>query len=105
MLPGTGCPSRSSERARRLQEPHDLADPGATQRRRVLACRLLTGAGTGLAAAALTGLLEQTQRLMWGGTGRDLLQAASQAALWRHIAVLIGAGLLGRWNATDRALQ
>jgi H+/Cl- antiporter ClcA len=55
---------------------------------------LLTGAGTGLAAAALTGLLELTQHLMWGGAGLDLLEAASRAAPWHHLAVLTGAGLL-----------
>ncbi|MGA8192261.1 MAG: chloride channel protein [Acetobacteraceae bacterium] len=55
---------------------------------------LLTGAGTGLAAAALTGLLELVQHLMWGGAGRDLLQAASGAGPWHHVAVLLGAGLL-----------
>ncbi len=41
---------------------------------------LLTGVGTGLAAAALTDLLELVQHLMWGGGGRDLLQAASSAS-------------------------
>ena len=55
---------------------------------------LLTGAGTGLAAAALTGLLELVQHLTWGGPGLDLLQAASKAAPWHHVAVLVGAGLL-----------
>ncbi len=55
---------------------------------------LLTGVGTGLAAAALTGLLELVQHLMWGGAGLDLLAAASRAAPWRHLAVLLGAGLL-----------
>ena len=55
---------------------------------------LLTGTGTGLAAAALTGLLELVQHLMWGGDGLDLLQAASGAGPWRHIAALLGAGLL-----------
>jgi CIC family chloride channel protein len=55
---------------------------------------VLTGVGTGLAAAALTGLLELTQHLIWGGGGIDLLQAASQAPLWKHLAALIGAGLL-----------
>jgi H+/Cl- antiporter ClcA len=55
---------------------------------------VLTGAGTGLAAAALTGLLELTQHLMWGGAGLDLLQAATRAPPWRHVAVLLGAGLL-----------
>jgi chloride channel protein, CIC family len=55
---------------------------------------VLTGVGTGLAAAALTGLLELTQHLSWGGSGIDLLQAASQAPAWKHVAVLTGAGLL-----------
>jgi chloride channel protein, CIC family len=55
---------------------------------------VLTGVGTGLAAAALTGLLELTQHLIWGGAGLDLLQAASQAPPWKHLAALTGAGLL-----------
>jgi H+/Cl- antiporter ClcA len=55
---------------------------------------VLTGAGTGLAAAALTGLLEQVQHLVWGGGGQDLLQAASHAAPWWHLVALVGAGLL-----------
>jgi CIC family chloride channel protein len=55
---------------------------------------VLTGIGTGLAAAALTGLLELTQHLIWGGAGLDLLQAASQAPPWKHLVVLTAAGLL-----------
>ncbi len=55
---------------------------------------VLTGAGTGLAAAALTGLLELTQHLAWGGAGLDLLQAASLATPVRHVATLAGAGIL-----------
>jgi chloride channel protein, CIC family len=55
---------------------------------------ILTGIGTGLGAAALTGLLELVQHAMWGGTGTDLLAPVSQAAPWRHVAVLIGAGAL-----------
>ncbi len=55
---------------------------------------VLTGAGTGLAASALTGLLELVQHVMWGGAGLNLLQAASQAAPWRHVTILLGAGLL-----------
>ena len=53
---------------------------------------LLTGIGTGLAAGALTGLLELVQHTLWSGTGIDLLDAASRAAAWRHILVLLGAG-------------
>lgn len=55
---------------------------------------LLTGIGTGLAAGALTGLLELVQHTLWSGTGIDLLDAASRAAAWRHILVLLGAGLV-----------
>lgn len=55
---------------------------------------LFTGFGTGLAAALLTKLLEWVQRLMWQGGGVDLLQAVSRAASWRHVAILLGAGLL-----------
>jgi chloride channel protein, CIC family len=55
---------------------------------------VLTGAGTGLAAAALTGLLEAVQQLAWGGNGLDVLQAAADAPRWRHLAALIGAGLM-----------
>ena len=53
---------------------------------------LLTGAGTGIAAAALTRLLELVQRLVWGGTGTNLLEAAQRAGAWRHVLVLLAAG-------------
>ena len=55
---------------------------------------VLTGAGAGLGAAALTGLLELVQHALWPGAGADLLDAASQAPGWRHVVVLLGAGLL-----------
>jgi chloride channel protein, CIC family len=55
---------------------------------------LFTGIGTGLAAAALTRLLELVQRLVWGGSGTNLLDAAEHADAWRHILVLLGAGLI-----------
>jgi len=55
---------------------------------------LLTGIGTGLAGAALTLLLETVQRLVWGGTGTNLLDAAEHSDAWRHILVLLGAGLV-----------
>jgi H+/Cl- antiporter ClcA len=42
---------------------------------------LLTGVGTGLAAAALTGLLEFVQHTVWSGGGVDLLEAASASLL------------------------
>jgi CIC family chloride channel protein len=55
---------------------------------------VLTGIGTGIAAVALTQLLEVVQRLMWNGSGTDLLDAARQAGAWRHILVLLGAGVV-----------
>jgi H+/Cl- antiporter ClcA len=54
---------------------------------------LLTGAGTGVAAAALTRLLEAVQHLMWNGSGTNLLDAAEHSGAWRHVLVLIAAGL------------
>ncbi len=55
---------------------------------------LLTGAGTGLAAVLLTKLLEAVQRLFWGGSGTDILDTAAHAGLWRHVLVLLGAGIV-----------
>ena len=55
---------------------------------------LLTGAGTGVAAAALTRLLEIVQRFMWNGSGANLLDAAERAGAWRHVLVLLSAGLV-----------
>jgi chloride channel protein, CIC family len=55
---------------------------------------ILTGVSTGVAAAALTKLLEFVQKITWGGTGVDLLQAASQATPSLHLAALLGAGVL-----------
>lgn len=55
---------------------------------------MLTGAGTGLGAAALTGLLELVQHTLWSANGIDLLQAASRAPAWTHPVILLGAGLL-----------
>jgi CIC family chloride channel protein len=71
--------------------PSTLARPGAA---RFWLAVLLTGVGAGVGAAVLTRLLEAVQRLMWRGTGTDLLVAASAAPPSRHLAVLLGAGLL-----------
>src|SRR5580698_457703 len=71
--------------------PSTLAHPGAIPFWSAVA---LTGIGTGVAAVALTRVLEMVQRLMWNGSGADLLNAASQAGAWRHILVLLGAGIV-----------
>jgi H+/Cl- antiporter ClcA len=55
---------------------------------------VLTGLGTGASAAALTLILQAVQHYVWPGASGTLLDAASQATPWRHILVLLGAGLL-----------
>jgi H+/Cl- antiporter ClcA len=49
---------------------------------------------TGVAAGALTKLLEVVQRLAWGGSGTNLLDAAERVGASRHIIVLLAAGLV-----------
>jgi len=71
--------------------PSTLDRPGAL---RFWLAILLTATGTGAAAAALTRLLETVQRLVWGGSGTDLLAAAKNAGAWRHILILLGAGVV-----------
>jgi CIC family chloride channel protein len=71
--------------------PSTLARPGAAG---FWLAVILTGVGTGVAAAALTQLLELVQHIMWAGSGIDLLGAAERASAWRHILALLGAGLL-----------
>ncbi len=53
---------------------------------------VLTGISTGLAASALTRLLALVQHIVWGGSGRDLLQVASRSAPARHVLLLLGRG-------------
>ena len=71
--------------------PSTLARPGAAV---FWLAVLLTGVGAGVAAAVLTQLLELVQHTVWGGPGTDLLSAAEQTSTWRHILVLLGAGLV-----------
>jgi len=71
--------------------PSTLDRPGAA---RFWTAVILTACGTGLAAAALTRLLELVQRWVWGGSGTNLLEAAEKADAWRHVLVLLGAGVL-----------
>jgi CIC family chloride channel protein len=53
---------------------------------------LLTGAGAGAGAALLTVLLQKVQHYVWPGP--DLLTAATAAPAWRHVVILLGAGVL-----------
>jgi chloride channel protein, CIC family len=69
--------------------PSTLAHPGAGF---FWAAVLLTGIGTGVAAAALTRLLESVQSAVWHGSGTNLLEAAQNAGAWHHVLVLLGAG-------------
>jgi len=55
---------------------------------------VVTGAGTGLGAAALMHLLNVVQHTLWPGAGMDLLEAAAHADWTRHLAILLGAGVL-----------
>jgi threonine dehydrogenase-like Zn-dependent dehydrogenase len=71
--------------------PSTLARSGAA---RFWLAVLLTGIGTGIAAVVLTRLLEMVQHLMWGGPGTNLLDATEHASAWRHVLVLLGAGLV-----------
>jgi chloride channel protein, CIC family len=71
--------------------PSTLVRPGAAP---FWSAVMLTGIGTGISAAALTRLLELVQRVAWHGSGADLLDAARQAGAWRHIVVLLGAGIV-----------
>ncbi|MGD0365603.1 MAG: chloride channel protein [Bryobacteraceae bacterium] len=71
--------------------PSTLARSGAA---RFWLAVLFTGIGTGIGAAVLTRLLEVVQHFMWNGAGTDLLDATEHASPWRHILVLLGAGLV-----------
>jgi H+/Cl- antiporter ClcA len=55
---------------------------------------VLTGIGTGIGAAALTRLLEAVQHLAWQGSGTNLLQAVEHASAWRHVYILLAAGIV-----------
>jgi chloride channel protein, CIC family len=55
---------------------------------------IVTGLGTGLATAALMGLLYAVQHTVWPGAGMDILDAATRADWQRHLIVLLGAGLV-----------
>jgi CIC family chloride channel protein len=73
------------------QIPSTLLHPGAA---RFWIAVLCTGTGAGVAAAALTRFLQIVQHLVWSGSGTDLLQAAARTGAWRHLLILLGAGLV-----------
>ena len=71
--------------------PTTLARPGAL---RFWLAICLIGVSTGLAAAALTRLLEDVQSVLWRGSGTNILAAARQASAARHLVILLAAGIL-----------
>jgi H+/Cl- antiporter ClcA len=71
--------------------PASLTKPGAA---RFWLAVVLTGIGAGASAAALTLVLAEAQHLAWPSANGELLDAATAAGPWRHIFVLLGAGLL-----------
>src|SRR5579863_5488535 len=71
--------------------PTTLARPGAL---RFWLAICLIGVSTGLAAAALTRLLEDVQSAVWRGSGTNILSAARNASVSRHLAVLLAAAIL-----------
>lgn len=74
--------------------PSHAAPPSQRQSWGFWLAILITGLCTGACAAALTLLLQAVQRLAWPGAGADLLDGASQATAWRHLLVLLAAGLI-----------
>ncbi len=71
--------------------PTTLMHPAAG---RFWAAVVLTAVGTGAGTAALTRLLELVQYLAWHGSATNILAAAERAGAWRHLLVLVGAGLV-----------
>jgi chloride channel protein, CIC family len=73
-----------------LKIPATLLQRGAV---RFWIAVVVIGIGTGLAAAGLTKFLEFLQHVVWAGSGLHIVAAAEAASAWRHILVLLGAGV------------
>lgn len=71
--------------------PTTLASPRAL---RFWLAVCIIGITTGVAAAALTRLLEFVQRIAWHGSGTNILVDARDASMSRHLVVLLSAGVL-----------
>jgi len=78
-------------RARFDAIPSRLSSPAAA---RFWLAVILTGLATGLGAIVLTMLLQEVQKLVWGGTGTDILAMAQHASARRHVLAMLGAGIL-----------
>jgi chloride channel protein, CIC family len=97
--PGADAPSSAGAKV-----PATLRDPGALS---FWFAIVLTGLAAGLGAALLTALLKEAQLISWGtGDPGQLADAARRATAFRHIALLLGAGLItgaGQWLLTRLA--
>lgn len=71
--------------------PTTLASPSAL---RFWLAVCIVGVTTGMAAGALTRLLEFVQRIAWGGSATNILVAARDASMSRHLVILLSAGVL-----------
>src|SRR5271166_3381215 len=81
--------------------PGSLRDPGAL---RFWPAVVLTGLAAGIGAALLTWLFREVLELAWGASEPSALAEAARAASpQRHIALMLGAGLItgaGQWALT-----
>jgi CIC family chloride channel protein len=75
----------------RTRIPATLTQPGALV---FWLAVLLTGAGAGIGAIALTRLLDAVQHRAWPDAHGSLLGGALHASPGRHVVVLLGAGVL-----------
>ena len=71
--------------------PATLFKPGAA---RFWLAVILIGFGAGMSAAALNLVLSTVQSLVWPSADANIVEAAAAASAWRHIAALVGAGVL-----------
>jgi H+/Cl- antiporter ClcA len=89
--PSHGGEHAHDENVRGESSPPNIASQGGPK---FWIAVILTGIGTGLSAALLYMLLEWVQQLAWPGSGNSMITAAASASHWRHLWVLLGAGLL-----------
>ena len=82
---------KTAVRDARDRIPATLTRPGAA---RFWLAVVLAGIGAGASAAALSLVLSEAQHLAWPSANGELLDAAAAAGPWRHIFVLLCAGLL-----------
>jgi CIC family chloride channel protein len=86
------APANEAATEPQAQVPGSLRDPGAV---RFWFAVLLTGFAAGIGAALLTSLLKEVQWLAWGvSEPTALLEATRRASAWRHLGLLLAAGLL-----------